>query len=87
MRPVLFALAFLFVMFLDPIPKADEPLAWMFDPEKSEISFYTLDGKLYRQFKMPDGDHFIGIYGYGKKVVYYGKDGKMLGKNEKKASF
>src|SRR5262249_21017721 len=65
-----------------PKPKPDGELLWVLNDITFELKAYSPDGKLVKEFKLPEGNRYLGITPDGRKIAFAGKKGKVADPKE-----
>jgi RNA polymerase sigma factor (sigma-70 family) len=65
-----------------PLPKPDRERLWVLNDITFELKAYSPDGKVVKEFKLPEGNRFLGLTPDGQKIAFAGKKGKVADAKE-----
>jgi Tol biopolymer transport system component len=65
-----------------PWPRPAGERLWVFGDATFELKAYSPEGKLVREFKLPEGNRFLGLTPDGQKIAFAGKKGKVVSPKE-----
>jgi RNA polymerase sigma factor (sigma-70 family) len=65
-----------------PKPRPDGERLWVLNDITFELKAYSPEGKVVKEFKLPEGNRFLGLTPDGEKIAFAGKKGKVVGPKE-----